>query len=113
MNNQPIQALYDELADCISLEGEAKARAKPIREEIERRLLADGLKQDEHNGWIFTLKAEALSTAWLKRQGWDETNIPADCISEKVVPDINWPLVKERLELPTTFTLAVSRKKVK
>jgi len=110
--------LLDELTECISLEGEAKARAEPIRRELLNRQVSTGETTIEHNGWQSTLKREAISAAWVERQyGYPKNEIPASCFVEEIKPVLDGGKVAEWLdeqghEVKPSYTLAVSRKKL-
>lgn len=105
--------LYEQI---IQLEAQAKAikaQLEPLRAQLQAAMLQDGLKQDEHEGYVFTLKSAPLSNAWLKRQGYLPEDIPSEYVSEKVVPDVNWAGVKEWLGNPEPeYNLTITRKKV-
>lgn len=110
--------LLDQLTECISLEGEAKARAEPIRRELLNRQVSTGETTIEFNGWQSTLKREAISLAWVERQyGYPKDEVPASCFTEevKLVLDATklaaW-LVEQGHEVKPSYALAVSRKKL-
>ncbi|MBZ9674534.1 hypothetical protein [Mesorhizobium sp. ES1-1] len=110
--------LLDQLTECISLEGEAKARAEPIRRELLNRQVSTGETTIEFNGWQSTLKREAISLAWVERQyGYPKNEVPASCFTEevKLVLDATklaeW-LVEQGHEVKPSYALAVSRKKL-
>ena len=78
------QELLSDLTECISLEGEAKARAEPIRRELLNRQVSTGETTIEHNGWISTLKREAISAAWVERQyGYPRKKFQANASTKK------------------------------
>ncbi|MBB4345165.1 MULTISPECIES: hypothetical protein [Rhizobium] len=110
--------LLDELTECISLEGEAKARAEPIRRELLNRQVSTGETRIEHNGWQSDLKRETISAAWVERQyGYPKNEIPASCFTEEVKLVLDGGKVGEWLteqghEVKPSYTLAVSRKKL-
>jgi hypothetical protein len=110
--------LLDELTECISLEGEAKARAKPVRDELLRRQMATGEVSIESNGWQSTLKKEVMSLAWVEREyGYPREEIPGTCFNEVVKPELDGIKLAEWLaekghEVKPSYTLAVSRKKL-
>lgn len=110
--------LLDELTECISLEGEAKARAEPIRRELLNRQVSTGETTIEHNGWASTLKREAISAAWVERQyGYPKNEIPVTCYTEEIKLVLDGAKVGEWLdemghEVKPSYTLAVSRKKL-
>lgn len=109
--------LLAELTECISLEGEAKARAEPIRRELLLRQVSTGETTIEHNGWQSTLKKEAISAAWVERQyGYPKEDIPGECYDEKFSPVLNpekvyrW-LIEQGHEVGLSYSLSVGRKK--
>lgn len=111
--------LLDELTECISLEGEAKARAEPIRRELLLRQVSTGETTIEHNGWQSTLKKEAISAAWVERQfGYPKEDIPGECFDEEMKFVLNsekvykWLLDKGH-DVAPSYALTVGRKKPK
>lgn len=112
------QQLLSELAECISLEGEAKTRAEPLRRELLLRQVSTGETTIEHEGWASTLKREAISAAWVERQyGYPKNEIPSDCFTEevKLVLDAGklaaW-LADLGHEVKPSYALSISRKKL-
>lgn len=111
--------LLDELAECISLEGEAKARAEPIRRELLLRQVSTGETTVESNGWQSTLKKEAISASWVERQfGYPKEDIPGECYDEVFKPVLNaekvyqW-LVEKGHDVGPSYSLTIGRKKPK
>jgi len=111
--------LLSDLTECISLEGEAKARAEPIRRELLLRQIATGETTVEHNGWQSTLTREKISAAWVERQwGYPKEEIPSSCFDEEMKPVLNsekvyhW-LMDQGHEVTPTYSLTVGRKKPK
>jgi len=89
------------------------AQIDGLKAQVHAEMLADGVKGDEFEGYSLILKAVPMSAAELKRNGWDTPDIPSEYVGEKVVPDIAWDKVKEHFNIPTTYTLMITRKKVK
>ena len=111
--------LIQDLAECVSLEGEAKARAKPIKDELLRRQVEDGVKAQSHNGWRSTLIEEKPSVAWLERRyGFTRKELPGDLFTEKVTLELDveklapW-LAEQGMEMDVSYTLRFEREKVK
>lgn len=124
---RPISALGEhellaELAECISLEGEAKARAKPIRDELLRRQTkalheTGDMTPLEHDGWVASLKREPMSVTLLERHyGYPREELPADLFVEEVIQRLDsarvasW-LIHKGHDAGPTFALEVRRKK--
>lgn len=104
----------------IRMEKLAKASAEPLRKELLRRQVESGEASFSNDGWVSRIKREAFSLAWLKRQtGYTQEDLPSDCITEKVVADIDWQKVNEWFldehghPLETTYSLTVEQEKVK
>ncbi len=110
--------LLAELAECISLEGEAKARSEPLRKELLLRQVSTGETTIEHDGWASTLKREAISAAWVERQyGYPKNEIPSDCFTEEVKLVLDGAKLAAWLEelgheVKPSYALSVSRKKL-
>lgn len=110
--------LRADLVECIQLEGEAKARAEPIRKELLRRQVETGEVCIEDNGWTYSLKREPISAAWVDRNyGYPKKEIPAKCYEEEVKVVLSSDKVTAWLEelghgVQPTYTLAVARKKI-
>lgn len=106
------QELYDTTLELEQQAKNIKLQLDPLREEIHRRMLEDGVKGEEYNGFIFTLKQSPLSAAWLKRNGYEPQDIPSQYVGEKVVPEINWAGVRDWLgNPPLEYSLTITRKK--
>lgn len=110
--------LLSEIAECISLEGEAKARAEPLRKELLKRQTATGEVTIEHDGWKSTLTKEKVSAAWVERQyGYPKEEIPSECFSEvmklELDPEkvVNW-LNEQGHEVGPSYGLAIGRKRI-
>ena len=113
-------ALLSAIAEYAAAEGLAKAQAYAMRNELKRRQVENGEVSLSHNGWVSRLKREAFSVAWLRRQtGYTMEDLPPECITEKVVPEVDWERVDawhrelHGCPLETTYTLTVEREKVK
>lgn len=111
------QELLSQLAECISLEGEAKATAEPLRKELLRRQTETGETVIEHDGWQSTLTREQVSAAWVERQyGYPKDEIPVECFEEKMTLAINGEKVAKWLEekghefIPS-YALKIGRKR--
>lgn len=124
MQNTPISKLSDaelisQLAECISLEGEAKAAAKPFRAELLKRQTETGEVTIEHDGWQSILAKEKISAAWVEREyGYTADEIPRECYDEAMAFVLNGEKVKKWLEeaghgTAPSFTIKVGRKKQK
>ena len=112
------QELLGELAECISLEGEVKTRAAPIRAELLRRQTETGETTIEHDGWQSTLSREPISAAWVERQyGFPKDELPPELFVEsvelKLSPEkvLAW-LAEQGFEVKPSYGLKVSRKKL-
>lgn len=109
--------LLSQLTECISLEGEAKATAEPLRKELLRRQTATGETVIEHDGWQSTLTREQISASWIERQyGYPKDEIPAECFEEKMTLTLNAEKVAKWLldaghEFLPSYALKVGRKK--
>jgi hypothetical protein len=109
--------LLSDIAECLSLKGEAEARMEPLKKELLRRQVESGECNIEHDGWQSSLKKEAISAAWIERQyGYPKNELPGDVFDEtielKLNPDkvSNW-LADQGFEVKPTYTLAVGRKR--
>lgn len=109
--------LLSEIAECISLEGEAKARALPLREELLKRQTATGEVSIEHDGWKSTLTREKVSASWVERQyGYPKDEIPSECFSEVIKLELDaekvvgW-LNEKGHEVSPSYSLTIGRKK--
>ena len=112
------QELLAELAECISLEGEAKTRAKPLRDELLRRQIETGEITIEHDGWESKLKKEPVTAPWVERHfGFTKDDLPAEVFVETFELKFNaekavaWR-VEQGFTVGASYTLAVGRKKV-
>ncbi len=123
MDDRKLSALSEhellaELAECISLEGEAKARGKPIRAELLRRQTATG-EIVEHDGWVSNLKREPMSVALLERHwGYPKDELPASIFTEKTALVLDEEKVRDWLkekghDFGPTYALDVRRKQSK
>jgi hypothetical protein len=109
--------LLSQLAECISLEGEAKVTAEPLRRELLRRQSTSGEITIEHDGWQSTLTREKFSAAWVERDyGYPKEEIPGDCFDESMTLVLNSEKVGQWLEekghkVFPSYSLRVGRKK--
>lgn len=109
--------LLSQLAECISLEGEAKATGEPLRRELLRRQTETGEVTIEHDGWQSVLTREQISAAWVEKQyGYPKEEIPGECFDEKMTLALNGEKVSQWLEKKghavfPSFAIRVGRKK--
>jgi hypothetical protein len=110
--------LLAELAECISLEGEAKTRGKPLRDELLRRQCETGETTIEHDGWQSTLSKEPISAAWVERQfGFPKEELPPEVF--ELVTDMKFSaekalkwLVDQGFEVKPSYGIKVGKKKL-
>ncbi len=111
--------LIQQIAEYVTAEADAKAAAKPLREELLLRQVETGETNIKHNGWESRLTKEKISAAWVEREyGYPKEEIPGECFDEVVKPELNpekvvrW-LQDQNHEVKPSYSLTVGREKPK
>jgi hypothetical protein len=113
------EQLVAEYADAKAYADEVTARLMGFKEELLRRFNETGQLNFENAPHAVTMRREAPSMAWMKRQfGITDNEVPSECMEEKIslVPD--WAKVKgwiegQNLDWRETYSPAIKPKPMK
>lgn len=113
------EQLLQEARDTRAYADEPYARFDACRKELLRRHKETGETNLEGAGMVSVLTKEAFSDAWLKRNyGVSMKELPADCITEKITPTIDWVktaawMAESGMPLEATYAVQVKIKPMK
>lgn len=110
------EQLLQEARDARAYADERYAYFDACRKELLARHKATGETNLEGDGVVSILTKEAMSDAWLKRNyGISMKELPAECITEKITPTIEWEktgawMAENGMPLEATYSVQVKVK---
>lgn len=113
------EQLLQEARNARAYADERYAYFDECRKELLARHKATGETNLEGDGVTSILTREAFSEAWLKRNyGVSMKELPAECITEKITPTIDWEkagawMAEQNMPLEATYSVQVKVKPTK